>query len=91
MSEIAEALMLSCEQYDYIEIACLYRYRVQVILKSEEQFIGQALDIVFNPSKQECIKLSDIQCKQQRLIKLADINKIRVLNKGAKFSELVLS
>lgn len=32
-----ERLMLSCEQYDYIEIACMHRYPVLLTLKTGQE------------------------------------------------------
>ncbi|KJY83381.1 hypothetical protein TW81_10355 [Vibrio galatheae] len=50
--------MLSCSDYDYIEIVCLYRYPVRLHLKSGGNIEGVALDTKRNDNKQECIKLS---------------------------------
>jgi Rho-binding antiterminator len=49
--------MLSCEQYDYIEIACMHRYPVQLVLRSGQEISGTAVDTARNDQKQECVKL----------------------------------
>lgn len=49
--------MISCGDYDYIEIVCLYRYPVKLTLKSGEVVEGQAIDTVRDEQRQECIKL----------------------------------
>ena len=49
--------MISCHQYDYIEIVCLYDYPVILTLKSGQIVEGIALDTARNDSRQECIKL----------------------------------
>ncbi len=49
--------MISCHQYDYIEIVCLYHYPVILTLKSGQTVEGIALDTARNDSRQECIKL----------------------------------
>lgn len=49
--------MISCHQYDYIEIVCLYHYPVILTLKSGQIVEGIALDTARNDSRQECIKL----------------------------------
>ncbi len=36
--------MISCHQHDYIEIACLYRLRLRVILVDGERIEGRARD-----------------------------------------------
>ena len=49
--------MLSCQQYDYIEIASMYRYPVRLTLKSGATSEGIALDTCRNEQNQECIEL----------------------------------
>lgn len=49
--------MISCEEYDYIEIACMHRYPIKLTMKSGEVLTGIALDTARNESRQECIKL----------------------------------
>ncbi|GIU24670.1 Rho-binding antiterminator [Shewanella schlegeliana] len=50
--------MISCNQYDYIEIVCLYRYPIALKLKSGETINGIALDTTRDAKKRECIKLT---------------------------------
>ena len=49
--------MMSCEQHDYIEIACLYRYPVKLTLTSGAEIAGIALDTQRNDRREECIKI----------------------------------
>ncbi len=49
--------MIPCDQHDYIEIACTYRYPVRLTLKSGVLIEGTALDTAFNANHAECIKL----------------------------------
>ncbi|MEL0659930.1 Rho-binding antiterminator [Psychromonas arctica] len=49
--------MISCHQYDYIEIVCLYHYSVKLTLKSGQIVEGIALDTARNDSRDECVKL----------------------------------
>lgn len=48
---------MRCQEYDYIEIACLYHYPVRLTLKSGEVLEGQAQDTVWNEARQECLTL----------------------------------
>lgn len=50
--------MISCNQHDYIEIVCMYRYPVKLTLKSGEIIEGIAVDTVRNEQREECIKLT---------------------------------
>ena len=49
--------MLSCQQYDYIEIACMYHYPVKLTMKSGTIVQAKALDTARNEDRQECIKV----------------------------------
>ncbi|WP_298941735.1 Rho-binding antiterminator [uncultured Psychromonas sp.] len=51
--------MISCHQYDYIEIVCMYHYPVKLTLKSGQIIEGIALDTARNDAREECIKLDD--------------------------------
>jgi Rho-binding antiterminator len=53
--------MISCAHYDYIEIACLYRYAIRLTLKSGAIIEGIALDTARNVSLEECIKIKTNQ------------------------------
>ncbi len=50
--------MISCNQHDYIEIVCMYRYPVKLTLKSAEIVAGIAVDTVRDAQREECIKLT---------------------------------
>lgn len=49
--------MVSCQQYDYIEIACMHQYSVNLYLKSGEEVSGIALDTSINENRQECLRI----------------------------------
>ena len=50
--------MIKCNEYDYVEIVCMYRYPIKLTLKSGETINGTALDTQYNNAREECIKLS---------------------------------
>lgn len=50
--------MISCEMYDYIEIVCLFKYPIEIQLKSGEIITGVGQDTQRNNNKQECILVS---------------------------------
>jgi Rho-binding antiterminator len=66
--------MISCHQYDYIEIACMYHYPVALTLKSGSIIKGIAIDTVRNEARQECIKIQTHE--GEVLIVLDDIAKV---------------
>ncbi|HAS62263.1 MAG TPA: transcriptional antiterminator [Vibrio sp.] len=47
--------MISCSQYDYLEIACLYHFPIIVTLIDGGVIEGKALDTGYNDSRQECL------------------------------------
>lgn len=51
--------MISCDQHDYVEIACMYRYKVKLTLKSGEEITGIALDTRPNVQQRECIAINN--------------------------------
>ena len=78
--------MISCEQYDYIEIACMHRYPVKVTLKSGEELDGTAVDTARNGDKQECLRLRSED--QDSLVVLDDLLKLSVLVDNPHFTQV---
>ncbi len=72
--------LISCQQHDYIEIACLYHYQVKLLLRNGETIIGIAEDVLTDSDKREYLALD-----QQRRIELNQIKLLRVLTKNAQF------
>jgi len=49
--------MISCNQHDYIEIACLFLYPIKLTMKNNTVIKCVALDTQYNETQQECIKV----------------------------------
>ena len=49
--------MISCNQHDYIEIVCMYRYPIKLTLKSGGIIEGIAADTQRNEQGVECIQV----------------------------------
>ncbi|MUL09827.1 Rho-binding antiterminator [Aliivibrio fischeri] len=79
--------MISCNEYDYIEIVCLYRYPVKLTMKVGESIKGVALDTSRNESKNECIKLNTNET--EILVELDGIAKLEVLVDNPHFSKVI--
>jgi Rho-binding antiterminator len=77
--------MISCNDYDYIEIVCLYRYPVRLTLKSGQTIEGKALDTARNQDKQEAIKLE--QNGVEQLVVLDDLSLLEVLVDNPHFNQ----
>ena len=51
-------MMISCDQYDYIEIVCTFQYPIKVTMKLGDVVECVALDTARNENKEECIKVN---------------------------------
>jgi Rho-binding antiterminator len=87
-------MAISCDDYDYLEIACLYAYEVKLQLKSGETVEGKAITTGINEHKQEYLLIeSQVQeeanssSKQQVL--LSQLSAMDVLTPNAKFRSVV--
>ncbi|WP_070971843.1 Rho-binding antiterminator [Vibrio sonorensis] len=49
--------MISCSQYDYIELACVFHIQVRITTENGSVFEGIALDTGYNKQKKECLIL----------------------------------
>ncbi|GLR69888.1 Rho-binding antiterminator [Agaribacter marinus] len=78
---------ISCQQYDYVEIACMYKYLLEVRLQSGKLLVGKACDTAKNTDRNECIKL-DIS-GEYVLTELDEIHSFRALVKNPHFSEII--
>ncbi|WP_220718210.1 Rho-binding antiterminator [Agarivorans litoreus] len=76
--------MISCNEYDYIEIACMFRYSVKLILRDASVLEGIAVDTFTNQQKQECIKLQ--QEEGERLVLLDSLKRLQVFSDNPRFT-----
>ncbi|MBY0500190.1 MAG: Rho-binding antiterminator [Nitrosomonas sp.] len=77
---------ISCEQHDFVEVACMYRYRLRLVLKNRLIIEGIAIDIVNSPEKQECLVIDNDSRVQ---IELTQLVSMEVLTPNAKFREVI--
>lgn len=75
--------MISCDQHDYVEIACMYNYLIKITLKSGSELEGTALDAQYNDSREECIKIKFNDT--EKLVVLESISKIEALIENPHF------
>lgn len=75
--------MISCNQYDYIEIACMHHLSIELILKNGDGVCGVATDTKRSANRDECIVVnvnSELQliCSLQ-LVYLKRVREIHTL------------
>ena len=81
--------MISCQQYDYIEIACMYRYPIKLTMNSGTVIEAKALDTARNENREECIKV--LMDGNEKLIVLDDIAMIEVTQSNPHFQTVSLN
>ncbi|KWU01440.1 transcriptional regulator [Vibrio toranzoniae] len=78
--------MISCNDYDYIEIVCLHRYPIKLTLRSGEQIECVGLDTQRNDNREECIKVS--QQETEQLVVLTEIATLEVCVDNPHFQHI---
>ena len=76
---------ISCDLHDYIEIACMYSYRVKLTLRNQLILEGKAIDTTTSADKREYL-IIDNGHKQQ--IELTQLKNLKVLTPNARFTEI---
>ncbi|MBK6618807.1 MAG: Rho-binding antiterminator [Nitrosomonas sp.] len=79
--------LISCELHDYIEVVCMYRYQIRLVLKDDSTIEGKARDILTTPDKKEFLLLEADGGSQQ--IELTKLRKLEVLSPNPQFREVV--
>ncbi|MGR9052738.1 MAG: Rho-binding antiterminator [Gammaproteobacteria bacterium] len=75
---------IACDLHDYIEIACLYRYRVQLHMDDGDIVEGLAGDIATRDKREYLLLDNDREIG----VELANIAKMQVLTPNAKFDTI---
>ena len=75
---------MNCNEYDYIEIACLYQYPIKLTTKIGDIFHCKALDTQYNQNREECIKVN-IEGDEQLII-LNDLSTLEICIKNPHFT-----
>jgi len=80
---------IDCNNYDYIEIACMHQYPIKLTLRTQSIVEGIALDTQLNASREECIKL--MSDGEERLIVLDSISTLEVCVDNPHFAKVAIS
>jgi Rho-binding antiterminator len=81
--------MISCHEYDYIEIACMYHYSVELSLRNGSKVKGIAWDTGRSEDKQECLILK-IEDETHEVL-LQDVKALTALVKNPHFTTVTFS
>lgn len=77
---------ISCELHDFIEVACMYGYQVQLALKDDQVIEGKAVDITTSKDKHEYLIIKN---EQEQQVELTQLAKLTVLTPNAQFKEII--
>ena len=77
---------ISCELHDYLEIACMYGYRVKLTIKNQQTIEGKAVDTVTTAEKREYLVIDNGHEKHE--VELNQLVKMEVLTPNAKFKKV---
>jgi len=82
--------IISCDLHDYLEIACMYGYQVQLTLNDQQIIEGKAIDTMTTDDKREFLVIDlDHGHGSKKQVELNQIRKMQVLTPDAKFSEVI--
>lgn len=76
---------IACEWHDYIEIACLYGYRVILMLTEQRRVEGKAVDVVTGPDRSEYLVIDN---GERQRVELSEIVEMQTRTPGAKFQTI---
>ncbi|ARS48369.1 transcriptional antiterminator Rof [Ectopseudomonas mendocina DLHK] len=80
---------LACDLYDYLEIACLHRYRLDIELTDGTHMQGQALNTETTASKEEFLLVRTAEGEQR--LRMDRLLAITPQDPGASFGRVLLS
>lgn len=78
--------MITCEQYDYLEMACLFGYQVRVMLRNNQCVVGITSTTQVNAHRQEELVL--LIDGHTRSVLIDDLVRLDVLTPNAKFNHV---
>lgn len=79
--------ILDCDLHDYLEMACLFHYRVHLTLKDAPPVTGSAMTTSITAEHQEKLKIHTDEGILD--VPLEDLRKMEVLNENARFKEVL--
>ncbi len=83
--------MILCELYDYIEIACMHHLEIRLTLKDGSKWKGFAQDTARNEKKEECIKITQSETGEVKLILLDELISMEAITENPHFQNIDFS
>ena len=79
---------ISCELFDYIEIACMFSYEVTLTLDNGEQVTGTPVSTRTSKDKIEYLIFVPQGSRDKQEIETARMTTMTVLTPGARFNQV---
>lgn len=80
---------ISCELFDYIEIACMFGYHVRLTIRNGDTLVGKALTTQIDQDKHEqMIIQTDKTGEQRQSVDTGTIKSLDVLTPNARFRHI---
>lgn len=80
---------MNCDLYDYLEIACLRGYRLDIELKDGARLEARALDTRTSAEKEEFLRVETANGQQE--IRLDQLQAVTPLDANAEFGRVVFT
>lgn len=77
-----------CELYDYIEIACTFKYPVLLVLENGKEVEGVATDTSRNDAKEECLVLIEKHTQEKLEVVLSHLSRMKALIENPHFESV---
>ena len=81
--------MIKCDIHDYVEIACIYRFEVEIFMLDNKRVRGYAKTIKLNEERRECLLL--ITSNSEKMIILSEVKYMRSLTNNPHFELINLN
>lgn len=80
-----------CELHDYIEIACIFGYQIALLLDTDEELKGVAIDTLTKPDKTEYLIFVENDLKKEMEIPLSRIRQMQSCIDNPHFNKVDFS
>ena len=82
---------ISCDLHDYLEIACMYKIQVHLVLTDGENYSGMPITIRVNTKREECLQLLLDSSNERIDLVLYQLETMEAVTPNNHFSKVLFS
>lgn len=82
---------ISCDLHDYLEIACIYKIPVHLLLTNGEEYSGIPITIEVNTNREEYLQLLIDSSNERTDIVLHELETMEAITPNTHFSKVIFS